>query len=130
MFGICFCRSTNHQLLFVCSGCIENQANQLGHVCVMLSSSEEALNSQLFGRGTDLAQVFDIQSCVPSLVLQRYMEDEQVCNEEYIKQSISSFAVRRECFCHIFFSFAVQMVAFAVTGIAAILNQTWMYHHF
>lgn len=96
-FSYAFIVETKISELFVCSGCEENQANQLGHACLMLTDSERI--DIYFERALETVNHLDaetlwrellIQSCIPSLTLNRLINDETLMHdEEYVKNNFA-----------------------------------------
>jgi len=79
--------------LFTCAGCEENQGNQLGHDCVMLSTDDiivlyfdEALKRVNHDDLVKVWREFVIRSSIPPLILQNTMQDQKLHREAYVKE--------------------------------------------
>ena len=79
--------------LFVCEGCEENQGNQLGHDCVMLSSNDK--RDIHFDSALELVQEMDmnekwrdllISSSIPSDIIRNMMQEISLQGIDYVKR--------------------------------------------
>lgn len=83
--------------LFICSGCEENQGNQLGHDCCMLSSDDiltlyfdEALKRANHLDTVQMWQEFTVCSSIPPVILQDVMQNQHLRSEEYVKTNYAN----------------------------------------